>query len=79
MKFSVYVRKELAEKITQLSKSLKRTRSSVINQALEEWLKKQDSVRPPKTKRKQWPEHFFDFKPVLEGTRFYRIEKNQSV
>lgn len=68
MTFTIYVNKELAEKIMQTSKSLRRSRNSIINEALEDWLSKNTS--------KTWPEGFFDFEPIKDVPNFEELRKN---
>jgi hypothetical protein len=62
MNFTIYVNKEVAQKIEKLSKSLNRSRNSIVNEALQEWIKHHKS--------QQWPEHFFDFKPAKDVPDF---------
>lgn len=62
MNFNVYLNKETGKRITQVSKSLHRSRNSIINEALDEWLEAH-------TKSK-WPKNFFDFSPVEEVPDF---------
>ena len=67
MNFSIYLKKELADKVNALSKSLKRSRNSIINEALEQWIKKHES--------RSWPENFFDFEPVSDVPDFKTLRK----
>ena len=67
MTFSIYVHKELSRKIMRLTKSLGRSRNSIINEALEEWLSKHTS--------KKWPKGFFDFEPIEDVPDFEVLRK----
>ena len=67
MNLTIYLKKELANKINELSKSLNRSRNSIINEALEQLVKKYES-RP-------WPENFFDFEPVTDVPDFKALRK----
>lgn len=51
MNFNVYLNKETGERVTRIAKSLHRSRNSIVNEALEEWL----------GKHTKWPKNFFDF------------------
>lgn len=56
MNFNVYVNKKTGERITKIAKKSKRSRNSIVTEALEEWLDSHTSS--------QWPDHFFDFDPI---------------
>lgn len=58
MNFNVYVNKRTGEKITKLAKNLRRSRNSIVTEALEEWLQSHAPSR--------WPEDFFDFSPITD-------------
>lgn len=53
MNFNVYVKKETGQRVTKVAKALHRSRNSIVNEALEEWLHKQASS--------EWPKGFFRF------------------
>lgn len=53
MNFNVYLSKDTGEKVTRMSKNLKRSRNSIVNEALEEWLSRHIQT--------SWPRGFFDF------------------
>lgn len=55
MNFSVYVNKKTGQKISKLAKSLKRSKNSIITEALNEWLERHTKAN--------WPKNFFDFEP----------------
>lgn len=67
MNFSIYVNKELADKISKLSKTFRRTRNSVINEALEEWVKKHN--------KSTWPKNFFEFEAVSDFPTAQELRK----
>lgn len=56
MNFNVYLNKTIGERITKSAKSLHRSRNSIVNEALEEWLAKHTQTK--------WPKDFFTFDPV---------------
>ena len=56
MNFNLYLKKETGEKVTQIAKSLRRSRNSIVNEALEEWLGKHTQTK--------WPKKFFEFSPI---------------
>ncbi len=62
MNFNIYLRKETGERVTQIAHSLHRSRNSIVNEALEEWLSKHDAST--------WQKGFFDFSPVPEMPDF---------
>ncbi len=71
MNISIYVNKELAKKITDLSRTLKRTRNSVINEALENWVKKQN--------KSEWPKHFFEFEALSDFPSSKELRKGLKI
>ncbi len=73
MNFNVYLKAETGNKVTRMAKKLHRSRNSIINEALEEWL---DSHSPS-----QWPEGFFDFDPITDIPDFKELRKelNQDI
>ncbi len=68
MNFNVYVNKENGKRITQIAKSLHRSRNSIVNEALEEWLE-----RHTKTK---WPKAFFGFSSIEDVPDFESLRKD---
>lgn len=67
MNFTVYIKKELAEQISRLSKTLKKSRNSIINEAVEQWVRKHEY--------RTWPENFFDFEAVIDVPDFKKLRK----
>jgi hypothetical protein len=68
MNFNVYINKSTGERVTEMAKALHRSRNSIINEALEEWLNTH--------KKSQWPEGFFDFDPLEDVPNFKQLRKN---
>lgn len=62
MNFNVYLNKGTGERVTQIAKSLHRSRNSIVNEALEEWLGKHTNS--------EWPKNFFDFSPIEDAPNF---------
>lgn len=62
MNFNIYLKKVTGEKVTQMAKSLHRSRNSIINEALEEWLDKHTKTK--------WPKNFFNFSPIEDAPNF---------
>ncbi len=62
MNFNVYVNKDMGVKVTKMAKALHRSRNSIINEALEEWLNKRTSSK--------WPKGFFDFDSIEDISDF---------
>ena len=62
MNFNVYLKKGTGEKITKIAKSLHRSRNSIVNEALEEWLGNHIKTN--------WPKNFFDFSPIEDAMDF---------
>jgi len=58
MNFNIYVKKNLGEKVNKTALSLRRSRNSIISEALEEWLDRHTSS--------SWPKDFFDFEPIKD-------------
>lgn len=50
MNFNIYVKKDVGQRITEIAKNSHRSRNSIINEALEEWL---NQHTPSK-----WPDNF---------------------
>jgi hypothetical protein len=70
MNFNVYVNKNTGEKINEIAKSLHRSRNSIINEALEEWLYQHSNEK--------WPTDFFNFKPIKDVPDFKALRKDLS-
>lgn len=68
MNFNVYLKKKTGEKITKVAKNLHRSRNSIVNEALEEWL-----LNHTKTK---WPKNFFDFSSIEDVPDFKSLRKD---
>jgi hypothetical protein len=68
MNFNVYVNKENGKRVTQIAKALHRSRNSIINEALEEWLKQHTKTK--------WPKTFFDFPPIEDVSDFESLRKD---
>ncbi|MEI8366290.1 MAG: hypothetical protein WCF65_07705 [Parachlamydiaceae bacterium] len=68
MNFNVYLKKEIGVKITQVAKCHQRTRNSIVNEALEEWLGKHAKT--------EWPENFFDFLPIKDVPNFKSLRQD---
>lgn len=68
MNFNIYVHKDLGDKVKRIAKDLKRSRNSIVNEALEEWLS-----HHTKTK---WPNHFFDFDPIKDTPDFKSLRND---
>lgn len=68
MNFNVYLNKGTGEKITLLAKSLHRSRNSIINEALEEWLSSHTQT--------SWPKDFFDFLPIEDLPDFKGLRQD---
>lgn len=67
MNFTVYLKKELSEQINKLSKILNKSRNSIINEAVEQWVRRHE--------HREWPENFFDFKAVTDVPDFKKLRK----
>jgi hypothetical protein len=68
MNFNVYLKKENGKRVTQIAKTLHRSRNSIVNEALEEWLEKHTKTK--------WPEGFFDFSPIEDVPDFNSLRKD---
>lgn len=68
MNFNIYIKKDNGERVTRLAKALNRTRNSIINEALEEWLEKHTKTK--------WPKAFFDFSPIEDVPDFKSLRKD---
>lgn len=67
MNFNIYLKEEMGNKITRVAKKLHRSRNSIINEAVEEWL---ENHFPS-----QWPKGFFDFDPITDIPDFKELRK----
>ncbi len=65
--FNVYVNKKTGERIAKVAKTLHRSRNSIVNEALEEWLNQHSNER--------WPKNFFDFSPIKEVPDFKALRE----
>ena len=68
MNFNIYLKEETRTKVIKAAKKLHRSRNSIINEALSEWL---DKNFPS-----QWPKGFFDFDPVPDTPDFKELRKD---
>jgi len=59
---SVYLDDQTAKKLTKLAKTQRRSRNSVIKEAIEDWIDHYDS--------EAWPKGFFDFEPIKDVPNF---------
>lgn len=62
MNFNVYLKKDTGQKVTKIAKILHRSRNSIVNEALEEWLGRNSEDK--------WPKNFFDFSPIEDTPDF---------
>lgn len=62
MNFNIYLNKGTGERITRIAKASHRSRNSIINEALEEWMEKHAKAR--------WPKDFFNFTPMEDVPDF---------
>lgn len=67
MNFNVYVNKNTAQRVKTAAKTLHRSRNSIVNEALEEWLLNHTFTK--------WPENFFDFDPIENVPDFKILRK----
>jgi len=68
MNFNVYINKEAGERLTRIARSLHRSRNSIVNEALEEWLDKHTKIK--------WPKNFFDFVPIEDAPDFQSLRND---
>lgn len=68
MNFNVYVNKRTGERVTKVAKTMHRSRNSIVNEALEEWLNRHASSK--------WPKGFFDFDPVEDVVDFKEFHRD---
>jgi hypothetical protein len=68
MNFNVYLNKAIRERMTKIAKITHRSRNSIVNEALEEWLNKHAST--------EWPKGFFDFEPINDVPNFKDLRSN---
>ncbi len=69
MNFNVYLKKNTGERVTKMAKTLHRSRNSIVNEALEEWLNSHSS-------KAKWPDGFFDFSPIEDVPNFKELRKD---
>lgn len=62
MNFNVYMNQKTGDRVKKIAKKLHRSRNSIINEALEEWLESHASS--------DWPKGFFDFSPIKDVPNF---------
>ncbi|MBP9692321.1 MAG: CopG family transcriptional regulator [Alphaproteobacteria bacterium] len=69
MNLSIYLPSQLSNQLSLIAKQKRRSKSSIVKEALEEWLTRHRS-------RSNWPPHFFDFEAVEDAPDFsiYRKE-----
>lgn len=67
MNFNVYLNKGTGERVTKAAKTLHRSRNSIVNEALEEWLNKHTQTK--------WPKNFFNFSPIKDTPDFKSLRK----
>lgn len=68
MNFNVYFNKKNGKEVTRIAKSLGRSRNSIINEALDDWLMKHTEAK--------WPKDFFDFPPIQDIPDFKSFRKD---
>lgn len=68
MNFNVYVNKNTGDRVAKMAKTLHRSRNSIVNEALEEWLNKHTPSR--------WPKGFFDFDSVEDVPDFKALRRD---
>lgn len=68
MNFNVYVKKNTGERVTKVARALHRSRNSIVNEAIEEWLGKHTQAK--------WPEGFFDFDPIDDVPDFKALRRD---
>lgn len=56
MNFNIYLNKKTGERVKKIAKQLRRSRNSIVTEALEEWLSNHDL--------RKWPKNFFDFNAI---------------
>lgn len=70
MNFNVYVKEEMGRRISKAARKFHRSRNSIINEALEEWLNRYES--------NEWPKGFFDFEAIPDCPDFKDFRKDLS-
>lgn len=70
MNFNVYLKDEVGGKLAKAAKRLHRSRNSIINEAISEWL---DNHSPS-----GWVKGFFDFEPISDVPDFKELRKDLS-
>ncbi len=61
MNFNIYLKKNVAEKVTKYAKEMHRSWNSIINEALEYWFAREKTT---------WKKDFFDFDPITDVPDF---------
>jgi hypothetical protein len=69
--FNIYLPKKTAIQLTRIAKTMRRSKSSIITEALEEWMEKHTHSR--------WPKGFFDFEPIDDVPDFKEMRKDFSI
>lgn len=67
MNFNVYVGKRTGERLNKAAKTAHRSRNSIVNEALEQWL--------TANSQEQWPKSFFEYDPIEEVPDFESYRK----
>lgn len=67
MNFSVYFDEQLTLTLDKVAKKMKRSRNSIIKEAVEEWVNLHLVQK--------WPNDFFDFEPVTDVPNFKAYRK----
>lgn len=65
MNFNVYLNKSAAQRVNKMAKAMKRSRNSIITEALDEWLNHHET--------KNWPKGFFNFEPIHDVPDFKKL------
>lgn len=68
MNFNIYLKEEMGSKVTKAAKKLHRSRNSIINEAIDEWLERHYPS--------QWPKGFFDFDPITDIPDFKELRRD---
>ncbi len=68
MNFNIYLKKDTGERVKKAAKSLHRTRNSIVNEALEEWLQNHTKT--------EWPKDFFNFPAIEDLPDFKSLRKD---
>ncbi len=69
MNFNVYLKeKKMGGELAKAAKKLHRSRNSIINEAVREWLNNHDYS--------QWPKDFFDFDAITDVPDFKELRND---